>query len=64
MRDTKLATALVLSGWCHVCGREAFRLIVLHLPCPWCATVVRIRLCEDCARMLVQEIAAGLGVNA
>jgi len=51
------------SGWCRVCGREACRLIVLHLPCPWCTVDVRIILCEDCARSLCAEIRSLIGAD-
>jgi len=57
--------SLVSGGWCYACGREAQRVVELRLPCPWCASLVRIRLCEECARLLVKEIveATNLGLG-
>ena len=54
---------VVRVGWCHVCGREVHRVVVLHLPCPWCTVDVRIRLCEECARSLCAEIRSLIGAD-
>ena len=42
--------------WCYLCGREADRVVVAWLPCPWCAVDAPVKLCPECAERLAQQL--------
>ena len=48
------------TAWfCKVCGRDG-ALLALKLPCPVCGVDVKIDVCEECTRRLVEELEAEL----
>jgi len=45
-----------IKPWCFLCGRVVDKVVEVPIPCPWCTTDVRVRMCLDCARKLKEEL--------
>ena len=41
-----------IKPWCYVCGRTVDKVVEVWLPCSYCATEVKVRMCLDCAKVL------------